>query len=164
MPGDTGKLAILDTLLNLERTQSHQLASTMVASHLRTVYCAPSDTYMHTGYPSEPVLAEAALEFVDRMSRSPTTQYMEHESLFKLYWDLDGTMPGVIDEGGRGGNIGKMILLRACIAAVKQGQQTVDLWSEGCSFLDFLTVLTGEEYCDAVMASVPDNVMGGVTL
>ncbi len=46
MPGDAGKLAILDTLLNLKfdprRTQSHQLASTMVASHLRDgILCAP---------------------------------------------------------------------------------------------------------------------------
>ena len=169
MPGDAGKLAILDTLLDLEynplRTQSRQLASTMVASHLRTVYCVPrNSTYMHTGYPSEPVLAEAALEFVDRMSRSPSTQYMEHETMLELYLVVDRTMPGVIDEGERGENVGKMILLRAYIAAVKQGQHTVDLWSKGCSLLDFLTALTGEEYCDAVVASLPDNVMDGATL
>ncbi len=119
---------------------------------------------MHTGYPSEPVLAEAALEFVDRMFRSPSTQYMEHETMLQLYYDLDRTMPGVIDEGERGENIGKMILLRAYIAAVKQGQHMVDLWSGGCSLLGFLTALTGEEYFDQVMASVPDNVMDGATL
>ena len=169
MPGDAGKLAILDTLLDLEynplRTQSRQLASTMVASHLRTVYCAPrNSTYMHTGYPSEPVLAEAALEFVDDMTRKQTKEYIEPDIMLELYRDLDNTTPGAIDKGERGENIGKMILLRAYIAAVKQSSQTVDLWSKGCSLLDFLTELTGEEYRNKVMTAVPDNVVSTATL
>ena len=169
MPGDAGKLAILDTLLNLEydprRTHSHQLASTMVASHLRTVYCVPpSRAYMHTGYPSEPVLAEAALEFVDDMTRKQTKEYIEPDIMLELYRDLDNTTPGAIDKGERGENIGKMILLRAYIAAVKQSSQTVDLWSKGCSLLDFLTELTGEEYRNKVMTAVPDNIVSTATL
>lgn len=51
MPKDAGKLAILDTLLNLEydprRSHGHHFASTMVASHLHTVYSIPtSRAYM----------------------------------------------------------------------------------------------------------------------
>ncbi len=120
---------------------------------------------MHTGYPSEPVLAEAALEFVDHITRNSITQhYGKPDVMLELYRDLDTTTPGAIEKGERGENIGKMILLRAYISAVKQGKELVDLWSEGCSLLDFLTALTGEEHCDKVMASVPDNVIGGATL
>lgn len=65
----TAVLVILDVLLNLEY-QSHQvhvqdLAYTMVASHMRKAYTIPvTRSHMYTGYPSEPILAIAALDLI----------------------------------------------------------------------------------------------------
>ncbi|CAA7268474.1 unnamed protein product [Cyclocybe aegerita] len=61
------KLAILDTILNLEfypfRAQTVSLMEDLISSHMRTAYSAPIHReYLHTGYPSEPVLAEAAMQ------------------------------------------------------------------------------------------------------
>lgn len=66
---DAAMLAVLDVLLSLryhpQRASTQTLAESMVASHMRTVFSAPaSRTYLHSGYSSEPILAEAALRIV----------------------------------------------------------------------------------------------------
>lgn len=150
MPENTGKLATLDTLLNLEydprKTHCHQLASVMVARHLRTFYSIPtSRAYMHTGYPFEPVLAEAALTLANDMSRTTSLG-----PLLYLYNDLDASTAGAIDEGERRENVGKTILLLAYTAAVKRRNEPIPrprFWGEGCSLVDFLKDLTREEFC-----------------
>jgi len=66
---DAAKLAVLDVALSLDyhpfRTNTFDLEQKMVSSHMRTVFTVPkSRFFLHSGYPSEPVLAEAALNVV----------------------------------------------------------------------------------------------------
>lgn len=57
---------MLDVLLHLDfeprRQVANDIQANMVASHMRIVYSVPaSREYLRSGYPSEPILAEAAM-------------------------------------------------------------------------------------------------------
>jgi hypothetical protein len=65
--GKTARTAVVDVRLMLDyeprREASYLLQAELVASHMRICYSVPrSREYMHSGYPSEPILAEAAAQ------------------------------------------------------------------------------------------------------
>ncbi|KAK7444315.1 hypothetical protein VKT23_015327 [Stygiomarasmius scandens] len=60
-PSRTAKMAIIGVRLMPVVEASHMLARELVASHMQTVFSVPqSREWIRSGYPSEPILAEAA--------------------------------------------------------------------------------------------------------
>ncbi|PPQ94721.1 hypothetical protein CVT25_009576 [Psilocybe cyanescens] len=162
------RLAVLDTLLNLEyrpmNTQTQTLVDDMVAGHMRTAFSMPTDrTSMYSGYPSEPVLAEAALDTIHSITNSDCP-----EPMAELFTSLDKNTMEAVDVEQRGENVAKMILLRAYMAAVKEESPNPDQyyhpWRNGCSLITFLRHLTAEAFYDIVMKSRPDTEVGGQCL
>lgn len=155
-------LAVLDTLLNLQydplRMQNTGLADVMVAGHMRTAFSVPIDrASMLTGYPSEPVLAEAALDVVEALK--------EPDPLGLLFSKLESGA-GAIDKGERGENIGKLILLRAYMEGVKKeaASSSFPNWRNGCGLVTFLECLTAQKFEDVVLGCCPDNIVKGTPL
>ncbi|RXW24926.1 hypothetical protein EST38_g939 [Candolleomyces aberdarensis] len=168
-------LAILDMLLNLHydprRISTHRVGNTLVASHMRTAFSVPADRFsMYSGYPSEPVLAEAALDvlYLNHKKRNP-------DSLTNYFESLDEDHLGAIDKGERGENVGKLILLSAYIAAVvedakKSGALTENRdgierevtpnWRNGCSVSSFLKHLAADQFHSVILECRPDNGSG----
>ncbi|PPQ86745.1 hypothetical protein CVT25_012382 [Psilocybe cyanescens] len=164
----TPTLAVLDTLLNLEyspaKIQTRKLIDEMVADNMRTAFSVPTDhTSMYSGYPSEPVLAEAALDTI-QMITSPSCQ----EPMARLYNELSDDAKEALDVGQRGENVAKIILLRAYMAAVKQESpdsiKNDYSWRNGCSLITFLKQLTATTYHRTVMKSRPDTEVEGKCL
>jgi hypothetical protein len=57
--------AVLNVLIMLDYEPRHEAPdkhqASLVSSHMRTAFSVPSHySYLHSGYPSEPILAEAA--------------------------------------------------------------------------------------------------------
>ena len=64
---EIARTAVVDVRLMLDyepqRVESHRLQADLVAGHMRICYSVPqSREYMYSGYPSEPILAEAAAQ------------------------------------------------------------------------------------------------------
>jgi len=132
---------------------------------MRTVFSVPqSRAYMYSGYPSEPILAEAAMRVVHDLNDSPS--YRTKDSMVSMFSELDTTASGgAIDMGQRGENVGKMILLRAYMMAVEEeNEMTPPLYSTGCSLLTFLKCLFDVEYHEEVEICKPDNIYDGKQL
>lgn len=163
------RFAVLDTLLNLNydprQSSTRELCDAMVASHMRTAFSVPVDRHsMYSGYPSEPILAEAALDILYQLSGEEISDPMAY--LFEVL-DKDSES-GAIDHGERGENVGKMILLRAYMAAVMEDaglpvseDQGLPPWRNGCSLVSFLKHLTAKDFHDVALNCRPDNVPAG---
>ncbi|CAA7263721.1 unnamed protein product [Cyclocybe aegerita] len=160
------KLAILDTILNLEfhpfRAQTVSLMEDLISSHMRTAYSAPIHReYLHTGYPSEPVLADAAMQAL-YLTESASKSLVQ-DAAAEFFSSLDaGPTKGAIDMGQRGENVAKMILVRAYMTAVRAAdmQSYGDLnWSSGCSLVTFLKSLTGRKFQELVLDCKPNNLL-----
>ena len=68
------KLAILDSVLNLNynplQVDAKIAQADMIAGHMRTAFFVPQNrSYIHSGYPSESILAEAALRICDEIEK-----------------------------------------------------------------------------------------------
>ncbi|CAA7268435.1 unnamed protein product [Cyclocybe aegerita] len=159
------KLAILDTILNLEfypfRAQTVSLMEDLISSHMRTAYSAPIHReYLHTGYPSEPVLAEAAMQ---ALYLTESASKRDQDAAAEFFSSLDGgNTKGAIDMGQRGENVAKMILVRAYMTAVKAADMQYygnPNWSSGCSLVTFLKSLTGRKFQELVLDCKPNNLL-----
>ncbi|RXW23805.1 hypothetical protein EST38_g2059 [Candolleomyces aberdarensis] len=159
------KLAVLDTLLNLRYHSlrlHYSMIKEMVGSHMRTVYSAPrSREYMHSGYPSEPILAEAAMEILHR-NQSDTLGGRAVDAAAQLFISLNsGPSKGAIDMGRQGETVGRAILLRAYMGAVQESYDSktgID-WSMGCGLVSFLKHLTADGFHRTVLECKPDNIV-----
>ncbi|KAJ2935542.1 hypothetical protein H1R20_g1554, partial [Candolleomyces eurysporus] len=159
------KLAVLDTLLNLRYRSlrlHYSMIKEMVGSHMRTVYSAPrSREYMHSGYPSEPILAEAAMEILHR-NQSGTLGGRVVDAAAQLFISLNnGPSKGAIDMGRQGETVGRAILLRAYMGAVQESHDSktgID-WSMGCSLVSFLKHLTADGFHRTLLECKPDNIV-----
>ncbi|KAH9481110.1 hypothetical protein JR316_0005630 [Psilocybe cubensis] len=155
------RLAVLDTLLNLEyspaKIQTRKLVDSMVAHHMRTAFSVPTNGMpMFSGYPSEPVLAEAALDTIQM-----TTSASCPEPMARLYNELSDDAKEALDVRQQGENVAKIILLRAYMAAVQaesaNEQHESYPWRNGCSLITFLKQLTATVYHSTVLESRPDT-------
>ncbi|KAJ8489301.1 hypothetical protein ONZ45_g13639 [Pleurotus djamor] len=161
-----GKAAILDVLLNLHYhphwQDTQQLMHTQVASHMRTVFSVPnSRAYLHSGYPSEPILAHAALDVVQGLGGP--------DNLIKMFSELNTGCDGAVDLGQRGEHIGKILLLQAYMSAVHSDH--VDHagkvpWQNGCKLTTFLDKLIEADAIEGTMVGeiLPDNIAAGKKL
>ena len=120
---DLSKLAAIDIrlLLDFQPTiRGRESEEMMVAGKMRIVYSVPRHReYMKSGYPSEPLLAEAAANVWDLMYRAEgkTSANMVIPDLLKKFMHDQ-----IIDKGSRGELVARLILTLAYDAAVRLHQ------------------------------------------
>ncbi|KAJ8519125.1 hypothetical protein ONZ45_g3865 [Pleurotus djamor] len=159
------RAAILDVLLSLQflphREATRRLTEDLVASHMRTVFSAPTNReYLRSGYPSEPLLAHAALDAVHEVDKR-----LPGDAMAQMFAGLDEGLEGAIDAGQRGEHIGKMLLLRAYMKAILQEHDGKSShWHHGCSLATFLRHLITESAFQGLNAILPDNISDGMKL
>jgi hypothetical protein len=152
--------AVLDVLLCLDfepRRQAARKEAELVASHMRIVFSVPKDRhYARSGYPSEPLLAEAAAGQMDEFQTlnsvtHPNTNVMAHllESEFTS---------GLLDQGQRGEVIFRQLAWEAYRRAVREDHPPPHNFSEGCKLTTFIKKLFSEDYATQILNSIPDNV------
>ena len=170
--GRTARTAVVDVRLMLDyeprREASHLLQAELVESHMRICYSVPqSRKYMRSGYPSEPILAEAAAQ------QMYTFRKRDQRAILK-----DNMEDGLLDRGERGELVGRVLLMSAYDRAIEredkarqrsetslQGTSIDDptsksprSYSSGVSLITFIDELFTEENAHQVLESLPDNI------
>jgi hypothetical protein len=117
--GDAARTAVLDVLLHLDleprREAAHNRVAELVASHMRITYSVPKDRgYVRSGYPSEPLLPEAAAQQMHEFerARSRPDENMMAEMLQSEFHS------GLLDQGQRGEVVFRLLLSSAYRRAV----------------------------------------------
>ncbi|PCH43322.1 hypothetical protein WOLCODRAFT_103392 [Wolfiporia cocos MD-104 SS10] len=145
------RLAILATRLLLDfntREKEVQMEALMVASQMRIAYSIPAHNYyLRSGYPSEPILAEAAARAMAEF-RQPTA------TILASYAES-----GLIDIGNRGELVMRLLLLQAFDAAVKKecSADKSPSFNRPVRLFDFLEALLGSENLEKIKKKVPGN-------
>ncbi|KAH7917774.1 hypothetical protein BV22DRAFT_1135131 [Leucogyrophana mollusca] len=151
------KTAILDVLLCLDFEPSSARAkeeqNELVAGHMRTAFSVSSDrSYLHSCFPSEPILAEAAAQQMDALQQKcPDINVMA--TLLGEHFSC-----GQIDRGLRGELVWRQLVMEAYLRAVRTEQQDYPVFSRGCGLITFIKELFTETYAGQILNSVPDNV------
>lgn len=143
------KLAVLDVVLSLGYEHRHKDLyndlSDMVASHMCTAYSIPDHRkYLRSGYPSEPVLAEAASELLWKMRGGSGVLEILKDNLHN----------SLLDRGQLGELVGRELLTHAYQNAVKEENKH---FRDGCSVNNFIKALFSENCAVKVLNSLPDN-------
>ena len=155
----TARLAVLDVQLSLdyeprcEKTQVEE--ANLVESHMRIAFSIPVHReYLRSGYPSEPLLAEAAARQLWTWRKQ--NPFMVVETL------TDILETGLLDRGELGELVGRQLLLDAYHRAVESehNTKTVLNFSAGCYLITFIKMLYTEECAKQVLNSEPDNMKG----
>ncbi|KIL68577.1 hypothetical protein M378DRAFT_22060 [Amanita muscaria Koide BX008] len=155
--------AIIDLLLMLDYNPDHKnvqdLQKELVASHMRTCISIPADReYMHSCYPSEPFLAEAAMAKLTQMLHPKT-------GVSSLVIDTVNAhfSQGLLHSGDLGELAARMLLMDAYMSACNNGGSGEQvIYSKGCKLTDFWQSLFRE--FNIVLEAKPDNVFDGPTL
>ena len=159
-------LAILGVrlLLDLDTHKDHAkfLELELVSGHMRHTFSVPEHRqYLYTGYPSEPILAEAAAVCLYQMNFSPVAclEYLMKE--------------GLISKGDRGEMVARLLWLLAFDRAVHETFKTrtlSDIYSSGylgycrpMKLIDVLNQLVGLHRVQTILQARPDNVRVGPT-
>ncbi|KAF8233182.1 hypothetical protein L208DRAFT_901969, partial [Tricholoma matsutake] len=156
------KLAVLDIQLSLDfepRREKVQIEEAgLVESHMRFAYSIPDHReYLRSGYPSEPLLAEAAAQQLWTWRRQ--VPFMAVETLTTIL------ETGLLDRGELGELTGRQLLLDAYHRAVEreQGNRPQKMppnFSAGCRLITFIEALFVDGCADMVLDSTPDNMEG----
>ncbi|KAH7911650.1 hypothetical protein BJ138DRAFT_1100885 [Hygrophoropsis aurantiaca] len=159
--------AVVDTLLMLDYARSPSGAArqaALVEKHLRMLFSVPAHrNYMETGYPSEPLLAEAAARQMAEYIRLSPGEDVMARSLRELY------ISRIVRREVRpqGELVMRLLLMKAYLRAVETDHAKTPIhelnFSGGCSLVTFIRKLFPERYADTILNSLPDNVPGGVT-
>ena len=157
--------ALVDILIMLDfepRREAHRHLVDMVAGHMRTVYSVPDHRqYFRSGYPSEPILAEAAARQI------ASFQNKTHGSKFSMGSILQARFrEGLISLGERGEVVMRVLLMEAYMRAVQTDHHSDNppTFSKGCKLITFLKELLAEGYIKKVLEGLPDNLLGGKPL
>jgi hypothetical protein len=156
-----GRIAVVDVRLMLdygprcEATRS--LEAELVATHMRVAYSVPkSREYIHSGYPSEPLLAEAAAQQM-RCFREK-----DPDAVIQILKQTLGQQ--LLDKGGRGELVARSLLVSAYDRAVERDQDkplstsAVVHYSAGVSLITFIEELFTPRYAKDVLDGKPVNV------
>ena len=156
------RLAVLDIQLSLDfepRREKVQIEEgALVESHMQFTYSVPDHReYLRSGYPSEPLLAEAAAQQL-WMWRTQNP-FIVVETLTNIL------ETGLLDHGELGELTGRQLLLDAYHRAVELEQRdrpekTPPNFSAGCHLITFIEVLYTNELADMVLDSTPDDSEG----
>ncbi|KAF8646240.1 hypothetical protein AX14_009101, partial [Amanita brunnescens Koide BX004] len=153
------RLAAVDVIININyepnRIANRNIQEELVAHHARIVYAIPSHReYMHTGYPSEPLLAEAAHQLV--------YEWEKKEPSFLTDTLNTHNDNGVLSKGHTGEMVARLILSSAYRrAVVHESDDESPNFSAGCSVITFIKELLSDQHADIVLESIPDNVSDG---
>ena len=156
------KLAVLDVQLSLDfeprREEVQMEEAGLVESHMRIAYSIPGHReYLWSGYPSEPLLAEAAAQQLWMWrTQDPFTVVETLTNIFEI---------GLLDHGELGELTGRQLLLDAYHRAVEleQGDRpknTPPNFSAGCRLTTFIKMLYSDACANMVLNSTPDNMEG----
>ena len=154
------RLAVLDVQLSLDfepRREKVQIEeANLVESHMRIAYSIPAHReYVRSGYPSEPLLAEAAAQQLwTWRNQNP---FVVVETLTDLF------ETGLLNRGELGELTGRQLLLDAYHRAVEFENTTNKTplnFSAGCRLTTFIKMLFTEENADMVLKCDPDNMKG----
>ncbi|KAI6002348.1 hypothetical protein EDC04DRAFT_2583821 [Pisolithus marmoratus] len=156
-------LATLDVLITIDYEPRWTLTSEyemdMVASRMRVAFSIPWHRfYMHSGYPSEPFLAEAASRQMYHYLQFPGNTMAN-----LLQQNLDS---GLINLNQKGEVVMRLLLRMAYMNAIiaEQADKSHPVrelnFSKGCSVVRFLKALFADQFHDTILRSKPDD---GVT-
>jgi hypothetical protein len=158
------KLAIIDVILMLDfevQQENAQLKGVaLVASHMRTAFSVPKDLlYLRSGYPSEPIIAEAACRQLASWSKEKPSALLDilNENLTS----------GLLDYGKMGELAGRALIWDAYRRAVEYDNRTAQdniNYSAGCLLTTFFEMLFVDNYAKMILDSRPDNRNEGSTL
>ncbi|KAF8573296.1 hypothetical protein K439DRAFT_1375811, partial [Ramaria rubella] len=159
------RLAVVDVRLMLDyepRRETFHREAELVASHMRIVYSIPQNrAYLRSGYPSEPIVSEAAAQQLHSFRQRAPFPLMD---ILK-----ENIQSGLLDRGQRGELVARALVMSAYDRAVEVDHPSPTkgkppLYSKGCSVITFIKELFSEAYANEILNSVPDNVRGGVKL
>ncbi|KAF8684561.1 hypothetical protein RHS04_01240 [Rhizoctonia solani] len=143
---------------------SYLIQSKLVESHMRMVYSISEHReYMHTGAPSEPVLAEAAGRYLS--SAGLNLKGVSVEGPRRLWEELSN---GLMARGERGELAGRLLLtsahdiaLKSCYGAYEPKKNT-PWYHRPIPVVAFLEALFGEEHHQLIMETKSTNPQGQV--
>ncbi|KIM83548.1 hypothetical protein PILCRDRAFT_6971 [Piloderma croceum F 1598] len=152
-------LAVVDVLLTLDFEPRRQVTcireAQLVASHMRIAFSVPKEReYIRSGYPSEPLLAEAAARQMDEFQTlTPDINVM----LDTLKHELDS---GLLDQGQRGKVVFRLLLSQAYRCGIQKDHADDSRYnfSKGCKLTTFIQELFSKDYAKQILDSVPDNI------
>ena len=158
--------AVLDVLLNLDfeprRQAAYDREAKLVAGHMRIAFSVPKDReYLRSGYPSEPLMAEAAAQQMDEfqmLDGNPDTSVMAH--ILKSEFSS-----GLLDQGQRGEIVFRQLVSEAYRRAVRKDypNELQHNFSRGCKLITFIRTLFSDACAKQVLDSVPDNIKSSTT-
>ncbi|PCH39715.1 hypothetical protein WOLCODRAFT_97721 [Wolfiporia cocos MD-104 SS10] len=150
---DRARLAILSVRLLLDFNITQEMARTttvdMVTSNMRIAYSAPKHReYLWSGYPSEPILAEAAFRAMARLEK-PAISII-----------ASAVNCGLVERGNRGELIMRLLLTEAFDTAAKKEYGVGDglSVSKPVSLFAFIEALLGATKLEEVKNKVPENI------
>ncbi|KIM74200.1 hypothetical protein PILCRDRAFT_828491 [Piloderma croceum F 1598] len=163
---NTALTAVLDVLLNLQFDPrcpaAHNQEADLVAGHMRVAFSVPKGReYLRSGYPSEPLLAEAAVRQMDEfqtLAEVPDTSVMA-KILGSVF------INGLLDQGQRGEVVFRQLVSEAYRRAVRDDYPD-DMprnFSKGCKLITFIKMLFSGDCAELILNSVPDNVKSSTT-
>ncbi len=155
-PTGEGKLAVIDSAITLNyeplQERNRALHDDLVAGHARIIFAIPKHReYMHSGYPSEPILAEAANQILHEWER----QYSPFRVITKT---LIHYSP-LLSKEHMGKTVARSIMSDAYRHAIAKEAVSDRLnFSAGCSVEAFIKEIFAEKHADMILKSEPDNV------
>jgi hypothetical protein len=157
-PLEIAYLAIFDTrlLLNFAPPCPHQIQARLVEKYMRVAFSiSQHGEHIFSGYPSEPILAEAAARHMQELSG--VWGKSDRAARFLLRYAENGLIVG----GERGELVARLLLTLAFDRAQRtrhRRENRGSLYSDPVPVGDFLTALLGEKTWQVLKASRPDNV------
>src|SRR5438477_8271181 len=160
------KLAVIDCILMLDfevRRENVQLTeASLVASHMRTAFSVPKDlVYLRSGYPSEPIIAEAACRQLASWTEQKPNAFLEIVN--------ENITSGLLNYGELGKLTGRALIWDAYRRALQHehlqatAQESIN-YSAGCLLTTFIEMLFVKNYTEMILDSRPDNRNEGLTL
>lgn len=151
------KLAVVDCILMLDfevRRENVQLTeASLVASHMRTAFSVPKDlVYLRSGYPSEPIIAEAACRQLASWTEQKPNAFLEIVN--------ENITSGLLNYGEMGELAGRALIWDAYRRAVRHEHLTAQdsiNYSAGCLLTTFIEMLFAEPHATIILDSRPDN-------
>ncbi|KAF8340879.1 hypothetical protein F5887DRAFT_1225825 [Amanita rubescens] len=160
-PTGEGKLAVIDSAITLDyeplQERNRALHDELVMGHARIIFAIPKHReYMRSGYPSEPILAEAANQILHEWERQYSPFHVVTKTLIH-YSQL-------LSKEHMGKTVARSIMSDAYRHAIAKESASDRLnFSAGCSVEAFVKELFAEKHAEMILKSEPDNVGNGQT-
>ena len=154
-----GKLAVIDSAITLNyeplQERNRALHEELVSGHARIIFAIPKHReYMRSGYPSEPILAEAANQILHDWECKRNPVHVIINTL--IHYNH------LLSEEDMGKMVARSIMSDAYRHAVTKeaGSDRVN-FSAGCSAEAFVKEMFVEKHAEMILKSEPDNIENG---